>query len=50
MTFSITEPCNAVMIYEESGQLDQILFNIPTEIPIEEVVDNIIRCYQLYCR
>jgi len=33
------------MMYEESGQLDQILSNVPTEMPREEIVDNIIRYY-----
>jgi len=43
MTDGITEPRNAEgVIHEESGRLNEVLSNIPADMPIEEAVDIII--------
>ncbi|HHZ65123.1 MAG TPA: serine/threonine-protein phosphatase, partial [Flavobacteriales bacterium] len=43
MTDGITEPRNADgVMYEESGRMNEVLANIPIEMPIEEVLDTII--------
>ena len=43
MTDGITEPRNAEgVMHEESGWLNEVLSNIPADMPIEEAVDTII--------
>jgi len=37
-----------IMMYEESGRLNEILSNIPSEMPIKEVVDTIINDVEAY--
>ena len=37
-----------IMMYEESGRLNEILSNIPSEMPIKEVVDTIINDVEVY--
>ena len=49
MTDGITEPRNSDgVMYEESGRLNEVLSNIPVEMPIEEVVDTIINDVETY--
>ena len=49
MTDGITEPRNSDgVMYEESGRLNEVLSNIPVEMPIEEVVDTIINDVEAY--
>ena len=44
MTDGITEPRNAQgIMYEESGKFLEIVSNIPTDMPIKEVIDTIIQ-------
>jgi len=49
MTDGITEPRNAEgMMYEESGRLNEVLSSIPANMPIEEVVDTVIKDVEDY--
>ena len=49
MTDGITEPRNTEgVMYEESGRLSQVLWNIPVGMPMEEVVDTIINDVAAY--
>ena len=49
MTDGITEPRNAEGVMSEgSGRLNEILSNIPSEMPIKEVVDTIINDVEAY--
>ena len=44
-----TKPRNSDgVMYEESGRLNEVLSNIPVEMPIEEVVDTIINDVETY--
>ena len=44
MTDGITEPRNSQgIMYEESGKFLEIVSSIPTDMPIEKVVDTIIQ-------
>ena len=47
MTDGITRNSDGVM-YEESGRLNEVLSNIPVEMPIEEAVDTIINDVETY--